>query len=58
VLPCSVALRVQRASRIATNTDHIHPRVARSERVKRRKGQCQRPHQIIYFHHSHPRTPP
>ena len=35
-------------SRIATNTDHIHPRVTRSERVKRRrKGQGQRPHQII-----------
>jgi hypothetical protein len=46
-LPRAVALKVQRASRIATNTDHIHPRVARSERGKRRKGQCQRPHQII-----------
>ena len=46
-LPRAVALKVQRTRRVATNTDHIHPRVARSEGVKRRKGQCQRPHRIL-----------
>ena len=46
-LPRAVALKVQRTRRVATNTDHIHPRVARSEGVKQGKGQCQRPHRIL-----------
>ena len=39
-----LALVEQRASKIATNTVHILPRVAQSDRVKRRKGRGQRPH--------------
>jgi len=34
----SLALLVQRASRIATNTILILPRVARSDRIEQRKG--------------------
>jgi hypothetical protein len=40
----SLALLVQRSSRIATNTILILPRVARGDRVEQRKGWCRRPH--------------
>jgi len=46
-LPGALALVVQWASKIATNTIHILTRVARSDRVKRRKVQGQRPHRVI-----------
>ena len=40
----SLALLVQRSSRIATNTILILPRVARGDRVEQRKGWGRRPH--------------
>ena len=40
----SLALLVQRSSRITTNTILILPRVARGDRVEQRKGWCRRPH--------------
>ena len=42
-LPLAVSLKVQRASKSATNTVRILLRVAQGDRVNRRKGRCQRP---------------